>query len=89
MTHLSPVLCFFLFSTGLFNGPAADRIDKCALEEVVVANTLPVRKEVSQKTKKIRQISVGKLLEGAIRAIHTGESISALFNNDLAGSLLA
>jgi ribose-phosphate pyrophosphokinase len=40
-------------------------------------------------TKKIRAISVGKLLDGAIRAIHTGESISALFSNDVAGSLLA
>ena len=56
---------------------------------MVVANTLPVRKEVTLKTKKIRQISVGKLLEGAIRAIHTGESVSALFKSDMAGSLLA
>ena len=57
MDHGLFIACGWIF-TGLFNGPAADRIQKCALEEVVVANTLPVRKEVSLKTKKIRQISV-------------------------------
>uniref|UniRef100_A0A7S2CKJ3 ribose-phosphate diphosphokinase n=1 Tax=Octactis speculum TaxID=3111310 RepID=A0A7S2CKJ3_9STRA len=80
----------FAFAThGLFNGPAAERLERCALEEVVVANTVPLKKEVQDITKKIRVISVGKLLQGAIRAIHTGESISALFNSDLGGRLLA
>ena len=50
---------------------------------------VPVKAEVTAVTKKIRCISVGKLLDGAIRAIHTGESVSALFANDVAGSLLA
>lgn len=63
----------FAFAThGLFNGPAAKRIQDCALEEVVVANTVPLRDEVKAQTSKIRVISVGKLLDGAIRAIHTG-----------------
>lgn len=80
----------FAFAThGLFNGPAAQRIEDCALEEVVVANTVPLREDVQAITKKIRVISVGKLLDGAIRAIHTGESVSALFNYDLGGRLLA
>ena len=80
----------YAFSThGLFNGPAAARIEACALEEVVVANTVPLRLEVSAVTKKIRVISVGKLLDGAIRAVHTGESVSALFDADVAGNLLA
>lgn len=80
----------FAFAThGLFNGPAGDRIQACALEEVVVANTVPVSPDVLAKTKKIRAISVGKLLDGAIRSIHSGESLSALFDNDLGGSLLA
>jgi len=80
----------FAFAThGLFNGPAGARIEACALEEVVVANTVPVAPAVHAVTKKIRAISVGKLLDGAIRAIHTGESVSALFKDDVAGSLLA
>eukprot|EP00616_Rhizochromulina_sp_CCMP1243_P000549 CAMPEP_0118963292 /NCGR_PEP_ID=MMETSP1173-20130426/1257_1 /TAXON_ID=1034831 /ORGANISM="Rhizochromulina marina cf, Strain CCMP1243" /LENGTH=545 /DNA_ID=CAMNT_0006911615 /DNA_START=51 /DNA_END=1688 /DNA_ORIENTATION=+ len=80
----------FAFAThGLFNGPAGTRIESCALEEVVVANTVPLRAEVQAVTKKIRVISVGKLLDGAIRAIHTGESISALFKTDIGGRLLA
>lgn len=80
----------FAFAThGLFNGPAAQRIEDCALDEVVVANTVPLKEAVQQITKKIRMISVGKLLDGAIRAIHTGESVSALFNTDMGGRLLA
>jgi ribose-phosphate pyrophosphokinase len=54
-----------------------------------VANTVPVQPSVLAVTKKIRAISVGKLLDGAIRAIHSGDSLSALFDNDVGGSLLA
>lgn len=58
----------FAFAThGLFSGPAADRIEQCVLEEVIVANTVPVRPEITERTRKIRQLSVGKLVEGAIR----------------------
>jgi ribose-phosphate pyrophosphokinase len=47
----------FAFAThGLFNNPAAERIEKSALEEVVTSNTIPLRDEVIQMTKKIRQV---------------------------------
>mmetsp|Transcript_13421 Transcript_13421/g.32566 ORF Transcript_13421/g.32566 Transcript_13421/m.32566 type:complete len:545 (-) Transcript_13421:181-1815(-) len=71
----------FAFAThGLFNNPAAERIEKSALEEVVTANTIPLRDEVIQVTKKIRQLSVGKLLAEAMLSIHTGKSVSQLFD---------
>ena len=81
---------FAFASHGLFSGPAAERIDQCALEEVVIANTVPLRTEVSERTRKIRQVSVGKLLEGAIRGIHHGTSVSALFDAQVgSGDVLA
>jgi len=71
----------FAFAThGLFNNPAAERIEASALEEVVTANTIPLRDEVIQTTKKIRQLSVGKLLAEAMLSIHTGKSVSQLFD---------
>ncbi|KAH8081591.1 hypothetical protein JL720_8711 [Aureococcus anophagefferens] len=79
----------FAFAThGLFSGPAADRIEACVLEEeCVVANTVPLNPAVKEKTRKIRQVSVGKLVESAIRGIHCGTSVSALFNADLGADL--
>ena len=60
----------FAFAThGLFNGPAGERIEQSALELVAVANTLPLREEVTAKTKKIRQLSVGKLLAATIMSV--------------------
>lgn len=74
---------------GLFNGPAVERINKCALEEVVVANTVPQRAEVLESCKKIKMLSVGKLLAETISRVHSGDSLSAMFNSDRARDLLA
>jgi len=80
----------FAFAThGLLNGPAAERIEACALEEVVVANTLPLPPNVSKTTRKVRQLSVGKLLAQVITCIHTGDSVHNLFDVSKGGSLLA
>jgi len=78
----------FAFAThGLFNGPAPERINDCALEEVAVANTVPLQVDVALKCKKIRVLSVGKLLSETIRRVHAGESLSAMFDNQSAGSM--
>jgi len=80
----------FAFAThGLFSGPAPDRIEQCVLEEVVVANTVPLRPDVRERTRKIRQLSIGKLVYSAIRGIHYGTSVSALFEVNIAADLIA
>jgi ribose-phosphate pyrophosphokinase len=80
----------FAFAThGLFNGPAGERIEKSALELVAVANTIPLREETLAVTKKIRQLSVGKLLAATINSCHTGESVSYLFNVENSDKLLS
>ena len=62
----SGALRVFAFAThGLFNGPAAKRIEASHIDEVIVSNTVPLRRDITDVTHKIRQISVGKLLEGA------------------------
>jgi len=65
-------------SHGVLSGPAAERIAKSVLTELVVLDTIPLSEE-SLKTGKITQLSVGPLLAQAIYNIHNKKSISALF----------
>ena len=74
----SGALRVFAFAThGLFNGPG-EAHRGVAHRRGIVSNTVPLRRDITDVTHKIRQISVGKLLEGAIRAIHSGERSPAL-----------
>lgn len=65
-------------SHGLFSGPANERIAKSKLEEVVVLNTIPLRKE-HEGNPKLVQLSVAGLIAQAVYNIHQKKSISALF----------
>jgi ribose-phosphate pyrophosphokinase len=69
---------FAFASHGVFSGPAASRISKSALTELVVLDTVPLNEE-SAMTGKITQLSVGPLLAQAIYNLHNKKSISALF----------
>jgi ribose-phosphate pyrophosphokinase len=62
----------------VLSGPAVDRIEKSQLEEVIVTNTIPLSSE-KRKCKKIRTLSVAKLLAEAVQAIHDETSVSGLF----------
>jgi ribose-phosphate pyrophosphokinase len=65
-------------SHGVLSGPAAERIAASPLEEVVVSNSIPPSAAV-KACKKIRYVSVAKLLGEAIRRIHNNDSVSSLF----------
>lgn len=60
---------------GLFSGEALEKINKSALEEVYVTDTISVRPDV-EKNAKIKIITVAPLIAEAIRCILSGESIS-------------
>jgi len=62
----------------VLSGPAVERIEKSQLEEVIVTNTIPLAPE-KRKCKKIRTLSVAKLLGEAVKAIHDETSVSGLF----------
>ncbi|MEF9475911.1 MAG: ribose-phosphate pyrophosphokinase [Candidatus Mariimomonas ferrooxydans] len=62
----------------VLSDPAIDRINKSGLEEVIVTNTIPVRKN-QKKCKKITVLSVAPLLAEAIKRIHEETSVSSLF----------
>jgi len=61
----------------VFSGSAIQRIASCQVKEVVVTDTIPVTGK--KKIDKITVLSIAPLLGEAIRRIHTGQSIGAMF----------
>ena len=63
---------------GVLSGPAVQRIEQSPLAEVVVTNSVPLSEE-ARACKKIRVLSIARLLGEAIRRIHNSDSVSSLF----------
>ncbi|ACZ83752.1 ribose-phosphate diphosphokinase [Streptosporangium roseum] len=64
---------------GLFAGGAVDRLgDQLDVEEIVCTNTVPIP-DVKPDSK-LRVLSIAPALAEAMRRIHDGESVSALFD---------
>lgn len=63
---------------GVLSGEAIRRINESPIEAMVVSDTIPLEDKMKQ-CKKLKVLSVAKLLAEAIRRIHTGESVSSLF----------
>jgi len=62
---------------GVLSGPAMDRINKSAIEELVMLNTIPLSQD--KESVKIRSISVAPLFAEAIKRIYDDQPISKLF----------
>jgi ribose-phosphate pyrophosphokinase len=66
---------------GLFSGGALQRLhEQPDLIEIVCTNTVPIA--VEQRVPKLTVLSVAPALAEAIRRIHNGQSVSALFDAD-------
>jgi ribose-phosphate pyrophosphokinase len=64
---------------GVLSGPAVERLEAAPLDQVIITNTIPLATERSKCCKKIKQLSVARLLGQAIRSIHEETSVSSLF----------
>jgi ribose-phosphate pyrophosphokinase len=62
----------------VLSGPALERIENSALDELVVTDTIPLN-EAARNCKRIRQLSTAELLAETIRRINNEESVSSLF----------
>ncbi len=62
----------------VLSGPAVERIAGSVLEKLIVSDSVPLRED-GRACKKIHVVSVGPLLGEAVRRIHTGDSVSSLF----------
>jgi len=61
----------------IFSSQAISKIATCSVKEVVVTDTVPV--DITKNLGKITVLPIAPLLGEAIRRIHTGLSIGALF----------
>lgn len=59
----------------ILSGPAIQRIEDSALEEIVVTDTIPFHKECS----KVKRLSIAKLIAHTIKSLEENESISSLY----------
>ena len=59
----------------VLSGPAYDRIEKSQLKELIISDTIPLKKTLD----KITLLSSSKLFARAIRNTHEYKSIAALF----------
>lgn len=64
---------------GVLSGDAAERILESGIVELVTTDTCPIRPSV-RNDPRVRVLSVAPLFAEAIRRIHEGESVGALFN---------
>ena len=62
----------------VLSGPAIERIEDSAIEELVLLNTMPISEE--KKLAKMKILSVAPLFSEALYRIHTNGSISKLFD---------
>jgi ribose-phosphate pyrophosphokinase len=63
---------------GVFAPPAVDRLNNSSIDEVVVADTVPLSEE-SKKIRNLKVLTVAELLGEAIHRIHNDESVSEIF----------
>ena len=61
----------------VISGPAIEQIEKSAIEELVLLNTMPIPPE--KMLDKMKVLSVGPIFAEAIYRIHTNGSVSKLF----------
>ena len=64
---------------GVLSGPAIERLEAAPIDQVIITNTIPLATERARCCKKVKQLSVARLLGQAIRSIHEETSVSSLF----------
>ena len=57
------------------SGPASDRVQESALEEIIFTDSIPY----TQRCAKVKQLSVADLFAEAIRRVIDNQSISDLY----------
>lgn len=63
----------------VLSGPAIERISGSELDELVVTDTIPLSDD-AKSCKKVRQLTISKILGESIKRITVGDSISSLFD---------
>jgi ribose-phosphate pyrophosphokinase len=76
------IIIYACATHGVLSGPAIERIETAAnLSEVVITDTIPLAP--AHHIPKIKILSVAPLIGEAIKRIHRGESVGALFSSEV------
>jgi ribose-phosphate pyrophosphokinase len=67
---------------GILSDPAIDRIEASSLRELVLTDTVPL--PAAKRLPRITTLSIAPLIGEAIKRIHRGESVGALFSSEVA-----
>lgn len=67
----------------VLSGDAVQKLQESPLKKIIVTDTIPLAPE--KAIDKIVQLSVARLLADAIKRIHSGKSVSSLFNDSWTG----
>ena len=62
----------------VLSGPAAQRLNACCMEEIIVTNTLPIR--TPEPIKHLTVLSIAPLIAKAINAVFLDGSVTSLFD---------
>ena len=63
---------------GVLSDPAIDRLKEAPIKELIITDTISVKKE--KQLPNMKTVSVANVFAEAIKRIHNGESVSALFD---------
>jgi hypothetical protein len=66
---------------GVLSGPAVEKIRDSSIREVVLTDSVPL--PAIKRLPKITTLSVAPLIGEAIKRIHRGESVGALFSSEV------
>src|SRR5512146_1680901 len=67
---------------GILSDPAVERIEASSLRELVLTDTVPL--PPAKRIGRITTLSIAPLIGEAIRRIHRGQSVGALFSSEVA-----
>ncbi len=70
---------FAVATHGVLSAPAIQRIQDSVLECLIMSDSIPLTEE-GEACSKIRVVTLAPLLGEAVRRIHTGDSVSSLFD---------
>jgi len=71
---------YLCFVHPVLSNPAAERLSRLPLTEIVTTNTIPVSAEKLLKLPNLKVLSVASLLGEVIRRAHEGRSVGEMFN---------
>ena len=72
---------YALVTHGIFSGDAINRINKSAVDKLIVTNSVPQNDNIGVLGDKLEVLDISRILAESIRRIHNGESVSMLFDH--------